>query len=150
VPGPRAAPKDTSKADSAKKAAEAKSKKPPTKVKPDSTPFDITVEAVDDAGTAARVALSAYGPVRRPLDIFVSRRSGRDKANYSTTYEIVLQTYVIPLGDLVRAQPNFNGSRLKTIRLVFDRTVAGTIVMSDIGLSKIDRGFLTVSAASDR
>ena len=150
VPGPRAAPKDTSKKDSTKKVAAAKPKKPPVKVKPDSTPFDLTVEAVDEAGTVARVPLSTYGPVRRPLDIFVGRRKGRDAANYATTFEIVLQTYVVPLADLLRAQPRFDASRLKTIRLVFDRTVAGTVVLSDIGLSKIDRGFLTVSAASDR
>jgi dienelactone hydrolase len=150
VPGPRAAPKDTSKADSAAKAAAAKSKKPAIKVKPDSTPFDLTVEAVDDAGNAARVALSAYGAVRRPLDIYVNRRRGRDKSNYATTYEVVLQTYVIPLADFVRAKPGFDPARLKTLRLVFDRTVAGTIVLSDIGVSKIARGFMTVSAASSR
>jgi dienelactone hydrolase len=150
TPGPRAAPKDSSKADSTKKVAAAKSKKPPIKVKPDSTPFDLTLEVVDDAGNSARVPLSAYGPVRRPLDIYVGRRKGRDKANYATTYEIVLQTYVVPLADFVRARPGFETARLKTIRLVFDRTVAGTIVLSDIGLSKIDRGFLTLSAASGR
>ena len=150
VPGPRAAPKDTSKKDSTKKVAAAKPKKPAVKVKPDSTPFDLTVEVVDEAGTVARVPLSAYGPVRRPLDIFVSRRKGRDPANYASTFEIVLQTYVVPLADLLRVQPRFDASRLKTIRLVFDRTVAGTVVLSDIGLSKIDRGFMTVSAASDR
>jgi len=80
----------------------------------------------------------------------VNRRKGRDPANYATTFEIVLQTYVVPLADLLRAQPRFDASRLKTIRLVFDRTVAGTVVLSDIGVSKIDRGFMTVSAASDR
>ena len=122
----------------------------PIKVKPDSTPFDLTIEVVDVAGNAARVPLSAYGPVRRPLDIYVSRRKGRDKANYATTYEVVLQTYVVPLADFVRAQPGFDAGRLKAIRLVFDRTVAGTVVLSDIGLSKIDRGFMTVSAASGR
>jgi dienelactone hydrolase len=150
VPGPRAAPKDTSKADSAAKAAASKTKKPPVKVKPDSTPFDLTVEAVDAAGTVARVPLSAYGPVRRPLDIYVNRRSGRDKANFATTYEVVLQTYVVPLSDLARAQPRFDARTLKSVRFVFDRTVAGTIVLSDVGLSKIDRGFMTLSAASGR
>ncbi len=150
TPGPRAAPKDTSKADSAKKGAAAKSRKPPVKVKPDSTPFDLTVEAVDDAGTAARVPLSAYGPVRRPLDIFVMRRKGRDKAQFASTHEIVLQTYVIPLADFVRATPAFQPARLRTVRLVFDRTVAGTVIMSDIGVSRINRGFMTLSAASGR
>jgi hypothetical protein len=150
APGPRGAPKDTSKADSATKAAAAKSKKPPVKVKPDSTPFDLTVELVDAAGHTARRPLSAYGPVRRPLDIFVNRRKGRDKSNFATTYEIVLQTYVMPLGDFVRSAPSFDASRLKSVRLVFDRTVAGTIVLSDVGVSKIARDFLTVSAASGR
>lgn len=150
APAPRAAPKDTSKADSTQKAAAAKSKKRAMKVKPDSTPFDLTIEVVDVAGNAARVPLSAYGPVRRPLDIYVSRRKGRDKANYATTYEVVLQTYVVPLADFVRAQPAFDAGRLKAIQLVFDRTVAGTVVLSDIGLSKIDRGFMIVSAASER
>ncbi|MGQ0538753.1 MAG: alpha/beta hydrolase family protein, partial [Gemmatimonadaceae bacterium] len=83
TPSPRAAPKDSGKADTSKKGA-AKPKKPSVKVKPDSTPFNLSVEIVDATGTAARLPLGIYGPIRRPLDIYVGRRKGRDKANYAT------------------------------------------------------------------
>jgi len=41
----------------------------------------------------------------------------------------------MPLGDFVRASPQFDPSHLRSIRLVFDRLVAGTVVVDDIGLS---------------
>jgi hypothetical protein len=48
---------------------------------------------------------------------------------------MVLQTYVMPLADFVQASPQFDPRRLRSIRLVFDRLVAGTVVVDDIGIS---------------
>jgi hypothetical protein len=106
-PGPRAAPKDTTKKDStAKKAAPAKRPPPPKKPSgPDTTVFDLSVEIVDAAGTAAKVPLSAYGPVRRPVEAYIYRRAGRDKLRFGSLSEIVLQTYVIPFEEWRRVAP---------------------------------------------
>jgi len=147
TPGPRAAAKDSTKADSTKADSAAKRpapKKPAPKPPPkDSLPVEITVEVVDGAGQAARVVLSRYGPVRRPVEVTVYRRKGRDKRSFAALYELVLQTYTIPLADLAAAEPRFDPSRLATVRLVFDRTIAATIVLTDVGLTTPDPAFLT-------
>ncbi|MEO8624056.1 MAG: MFS transporter [bacterium] len=153
-PGPRALPKDTTKADTSKagkaradsiKADSIKNAPPAPKksTEPDTIPIEITVELVDSAGHSARLPLSRFGTIRRPLDTKVYRREGRDDQRFATTFELVPQTFVMPLADFAKIAPTFNSGTLKTIRLVFDKTAAATVVVSDIGWSqKIDPAFL--------
>jgi dienelactone hydrolase len=143
-PGPRQPPKDTTKkADSA-------ARRPPRpktpKAAPDTTPMDLTVELVDAYDRTARLRLSAYGPVRRPLESHIYRRAGRDKLRFATTYEIVLQTYTLPLADFVRAAPGFDARQVRKIRWVFDRTEAGTIHLDNIGLSSMRPEYFVAEA----
>lgn len=142
-PGPRQPARDTTKkADSTAKKPPAK--KPPTpKAVPDTTPIDLSVVAVDADGKVARVALSTYGPVRRPLASYVYRRAGRDKLRFATTFEVVLQTYTIPVADFVRATPGFDPSRVTSVRWLFDRTEAGTVLLDNIGFSRMRPEFYT-------
>ncbi len=144
-PGPRKAAVDTTKSDSARKAAAKKpaSKPPAKKDVKDTTPVNLTVEVVDTDGDTARVALDRYGVPRRPLEIQVMRRAVREKQRFANTHEIVLQTYVIPLADFARTQPRFDAARLAAIRFVFDRAVAGTVILDDVGLSAINPAFFT-------
>ena len=146
-PGPRQPAKDSlSSRDSTKQAA-AKAKTKPPRAKgtppPDSTPFDLSIEAIDASGHVARVALSAYGAPRRPLEAYVYRRAGRDKQRFANVYELVLQTYVIPLADFGRATPGFDPSRLTHVRWRFDRTEAGTVLLDNIGFAHIPAAFDT-------
>ena len=150
TPGPRkTGPDTTKKADSSgakgKPAAKpaGNKKKPDEKAKPDTTPMDLSVELVDAAGGTARVALSQFGKPRRPLEITVYRRKGRDKAAFPNPYELVLQTYVMPVKEFARGT-SFDASRIRSIRLVFDRTRVGQVVVDDIGFSAIDPAYLAV------
>jgi hypothetical protein len=130
-PAPRAAPRDSTKGDSTKKP-----KAPPKKKEEaDSTPVDLTVEMVDAAGHTARLPLSRFGTVRRPLEARVYRRSGRDTQRFANIFELIPQTFVLPLADFEKAAPQFEPGKLKSVRLVFDLSVAGTVVVEDIGLS---------------
>jgi dienelactone hydrolase len=150
TPGPRKTPPDTArKADSSgakgKPAAKpaAGPKKPAPKKEPaDTTPVDLTVELVDAAGATARVPLSRFGAVRRPLEITVYRRKGRDKTAFPNMHELVLQTYVMPFTEFVRTSGAFDASRVRTIRLVFDRTRVGQVVLDDVGFSTMDPAYL--------
>jgi dienelactone hydrolase len=152
TPGPREPAKDSTKAkeDSAAKKKTDPAPKPGKAETKDTLPIDITIEAQDRAGVTVRIPLSRYGPVRRPLEMTVSRRKGEDRRDYTTLYELVLQTYVIPLGDLVTSEPRFNPSTLTEVRLVFDRADAGTVVVSDVGLSNPDPAFLIPSIVANR
>lgn len=144
-PGPRKTPKDTSSKDStannADKASDAKQDDAPstgdTKPTPkDSSPPDLSVEVVDGSGRTARLALSEFGPVRRPITSYVYRRKGRDEARFGALYEQVLQTYVIPLERFTRATPGFTASDVREIRLVFDKTAVGQVHVDNIGITQ--------------
>jgi dienelactone hydrolase len=149
TPGPRKTqPDSTKKADSsgtkAKPPAKPTGGKKPEPKKPaaDTTPPDLSVELVDASGATARLPLSRFGAVRRPLEITVYRRKGRDKNNFANTYELVLQTYVMPVADFSKASSAFDASRVRTVRLVFDRTQVGQVVVDDIGFSTMDPAYL--------
>ncbi len=153
-PGPRAAARDTTKkTDSSAKAAPKKPapKKPAAKEpKPDTVPVDLSIEATDAAGRTALVPLSTYGVVRRPLEAYVYRRAGRDKQRFANVYEIVLQTYTLPLADFARATTGFDPSRITRVRWLFNRTVAGTVILDNIGFSNMLPEFTAVSAGAAR
>jgi hypothetical protein len=138
-PGPRSAAKDSTKKDSTK----SKPKRPESKKdEKDTTTIDFTVELVDANNVTARLPLTRFGAPRRPLETHVLRRADREQSQFANTYELVLQTYVMPLADFVAVSPQFAPDKLKSIRLVFDRAVAGTVIVDDIGVSAIDPAFL--------
>ncbi|MDE0257307.1 MAG: MFS transporter [Gammaproteobacteria bacterium] len=99
----------------------------------DDEPVDLSVVVTDAEGESAAVRLSDYGPIRRPLETVVRRRNDAD--SFDNQWELVLQSFSIPLADLVEANPSLDLARLREIRLVFDRTAAGTVVVDDIGFS---------------
>lgn len=140
-PGPRSLPKDPDKseADDRKPPAARKppAKKAPKKPKeePDRTPIDLTVELVDTAGHVARLPLSRFGIARRPLDARIYRRAGRDAQRFSSIFELIPQTFVMPAADFEQTAPEFDPRQLAMIRLVFDRSEAGTILLEHVGLS---------------
>jgi hypothetical protein len=132
-PAPDSTKRDSTERDSTKRAAAPP--RPRAAAKTDPPPIDLTLEVVDAAGTAARVPLSRYAPVRRPLETRILRRADRERQQFQNLYEIVLQSYLVPFADLVTAEPRFDPSRLRQIRLVFDRAVAGTVIVDEIGVT---------------
>jgi hypothetical protein len=143
-PGPRSPAKDTTKkADSSKKTTPPP-KKPDAKAEKDTTPVDLTIEVTDAGGRSARLPITRFGVPRRPLEIHILRRHDEEQQRYPTQYEMVLQTYVLPLADFVRASPQFDPTHLRSIRLVFDRLVAGTVVVDDIGVSSSATPFIVL------
>ncbi len=151
-PKPRAAAKDTTKGKSAADSGKAKAKPPKKPKEPkkkpevkDSLPMQLSVEAVDAAGVAVRLPISRYGVARRPLEATVMRRKGSDKSSFGSLFELIPQTYVIPLADFRAKDPHFDPATLRTIRWVFDGTLAGTVIMADVGLSNTAGAFLTPS-----
>ena len=106
-------------------------------------PIDLTVEVADRAGRTARVALGDYGPVRRPLDVYVLRRRDLEEERFQTHWELIQQTYSIPLGDFVALNPDLDLAALAKIRFVFDRVHAGEVTIDQVGLSELEPGFLS-------
>ncbi len=100
-------------------------------------PLDLSIELVDAAGHTARLPLSRYGAIRRPLEMNVLRRPGWDKRRFRTMYELVLQSYALPLSDFVAKNPALDPGTLRQVRFVFDRSDAGTVVVDDIGFARL-------------
>ena len=106
-------------------------------------PIDLSIEVVDAAGRSASVPLSDYGPVRRPLKMRILRRADQER-RFANRYELLLQSYSIPLADFRRLRPALDLRALKEVRLVFDRSAAGTVVLDDVGFAFLDPAYEAV------
>lgn len=142
-PGPRTP--DKPKTDEDDKPKPAAPKKPPAKKpepkkeddkdKKDEPPVELTIELVDAAGHTAQLPIDRYGIARHPLEANVYIRKGRDASRFTNNFELIPQTFLMPLADFATAAPGFDPSTLATVRLLFDKTVAGTIILEHVGLS---------------
>ena len=101
----------------------------------------LTVAAVDADGDTARVSLAGYGPLRRPLTIRVLRRRDLEDDRFANPWELILQHFSIPLADFTAENGAFDPTALRAILLVFDRTEKGTVVVDDVGLSRLHPAF---------
>ncbi len=109
----------------------------PRKTGKDTVPPDFTIEIEDSAGHVARVPLSSLGAVRMPIESYVYRRKGRDKAQFFALSEQVMQTYVAPMSLFRQANDSFDPGSLSLIRLLFDRKPVGTALFDDVGLTRL-------------
>ena len=140
TPGPRrtTARRDTSARDSTARTTRPRSApRPKAPAGRDTVPPDFTLELEDSTGTVVRLPVSTFGPVRMPIESYVYRRRGRDKSQFPTLSEPVLQTYVAPLAAFVEANAAFKVDALRTVRLVFDRKPVGAILLDDIGVTRL-------------
>jgi len=108
----------------------------------DDPDVDLTVEVEDGSGRTARVTLSDYGAIRRPLETYVMRRSDQESTRFQDSWELILQTFSIPLGDFTADNDSLNLSTLTTVRFIFDRVHAGEVAFDQIGFSGLDPAFL--------
>jgi hypothetical protein len=92
------------------------------------------VEVVDASGNSARVPLSRYGAIRRPLEMSILRRRDLEPQRFPNQWELILQDYSIPMSHLVEASPGFQPDRIAEIHLVFDQAPAGSVVVGEIGI----------------
>ena len=144
MPGPRRARSDSTAADSARERPD-RPDSPRRRDDEELPPIDLSIEVVDAAGTTASVPLSHYGVVRRPLEAWILMRRDLERSRFARQSEIVLQTYSIPLADLRRARPALDLASLSAVRFVFDRAVAGTVIIDDIGFARLDPAFMPLA-----
>jgi hypothetical protein len=107
----------------------------------DKPPVDLSIEVVDALGERASLPLSRYGAIRRPLETWILRRRDVEEDRFGAQSELVLQSYSLPLADFTAANPSLDTRRLTEIRFLFDRVVAGTVVIDDIGFANPDPAF---------
>ncbi|MCI0432947.1 MAG: S9 family peptidase [Gemmatimonadetes bacterium] len=143
MPGPRREKRDSTAADSTPAARASDS---PRRADDDELPpIDLSIEVVDAAGQTARLPLSDYGVIRRPLETWILMRRDIERSRFARQSEIVLQTWSVPLADFRRATPSLDLAGLRAVRFVFDRAVAGTVILDDIGFATLDPAFVPVA-----
>jgi len=141
MPGPRRAPQSESQSpDSAQRAGRRPSTPRPDPDAP-KPPVDLSIELIDASGQRASLPLSRYGAIRRPLETWILRRRDLERSRFGSLAETVLQTYTLPLADFLRANPRLDIRQLTDVRFVFDRAVAGTVIIDEIGFATLDPAF---------
>jgi dienelactone hydrolase len=143
MPGPRAEPKDsTAAADSAASANRPRPRPEKRDEDEELPPVDFSIVLTDANGVSSALPVSNYGVVRRPLESWVLMRRDLERSRFASQSEIVLQTYSLPLADFRAAAPALDVRRIRSIRFLFDRAMAGTIIVDDIGFAALDPAYL--------
>ncbi|MCZ6917190.1 MAG: hypothetical protein O7I93_10470 [Gemmatimonadetes bacterium] len=144
-PGPRRPPRDSAATD-VDSASNRDRERDEDEDDEDDEPIDLSIEVTDSQGETAKVPLSRYGPVRKPLEMHIMRRGDQEKQRFDDLFEMVLQSYSVLLQDFVDANAALDLASLTQIRFVFDIAPAGTVVLDDVGFSAMDDAFTRVSA----
>ncbi len=116
--------KDEEGEDNGKKAKEEdESKKKPEAI-------DFTLELTDRTGNVARLPLSHYSKLQPQIEAEVVKASFM---NDTPASEVVYQTFDFPLADFAAANPKLDPAALHSLRLIFDRTEKGVIILDEVG-----------------
>lgn len=122
--------------DAEKKAKAAKKKQRSEREKKDGKEsLDLTVELVAADGTVARLPLSHFRPVPVPLESHFTKLENESDL-YGKAWEPVLQTFELPLAAFTAAKPGFTPAKLREVRLVFDRSPEGVVILDDLGFEE--------------
>ncbi|MBT7502890.1 MAG: hypothetical protein HN645_08215, partial [Gemmatimonadales bacterium] len=104
-------------------------------------PVDLSVELEDAAGRTAKVTLSEYGAIRRPLETYVMRRGDQEAQRFADNWDLILQSFAIPLTDFMDANADLDVRQLTAVRFVFDKATAGEVVIDQIAFAELDPAF---------
>ena len=102
-------------------------------VDPRPAPLDFTIEIETAGGVVARFPLSRLAPLPPMPRVRFTKWRFLDRAFYEQETEPAFQTYELPLR--MFEAPGWP-SRISEIRLVFDRTPAGAIAVTEVGFSR--------------
>lgn len=97
---------------------------------------DFTVELVGRDGRVAALPLSAFRPLQPVLKVRLTKWDAFEQEAYKAAWEPVFQTFELPLDRFRTAQTGFAPGALKAIRLRFDRTPKGVILLDQIGTAQ--------------
>jgi dienelactone hydrolase len=108
-------------------------KDPKDAAKGDETPkpIDLTVEVEDAGGRTARLPLGRFRLLQPQVEAQVPKAAWLTAEKRS---ELVFDAFEIPLAAFREATPGLDPSRLRAVRLLFDRTEKGVIVLDDLAI----------------
>lgn len=99
-------------------------------------PLDFTVELVTQSGVAVSLPLSHFRRLHPLLKSRFTKADALEKKRYESATEPILQFFELPLSAFVEAEPAFQPDELVTIRLVFDLSLEGVIILDRVGFAE--------------
>ena len=93
----------------------------------------MLISAAATDGPTASLPLSRFGLLFPPLES-VFTRSSLTEGRYKS-FEPTLQTFSIPLAQFTGANPEFRPEALGVVRLRFDRTEKGVVILDRVGFT---------------
>jgi hypothetical protein len=94
---------------------------------------DLSLVLEDAAGETASLSLRDLGPGAPPLRVQFLKLERWSRDAFGPAWEPELRRYDAPLARFVAANPKLDPSRLTAVRLRFDRSPSGMIVLDDLG-----------------
>jgi len=85
---------------------------------------------VDDAGEVARLPLSHFSLLQPQIEAQLGKAAFMSPL---PTSEAVFQHFEYPLADFAAVNPALDPANLAAVRLVFDRSPAGVVVLDNLG-----------------
>jgi hypothetical protein len=105
----------------------------------DENPTDFTVMLESANGAEARLPVSRFRVLRPSIPVRFTKLEYLDRLLYKEPSEPVFQSVDLPLRDFMEAGSGFDPKRLSRMRLIFDRTPACDILISQIGVAQASR-----------
>lgn len=115
-----------------------------SKKKPEATDFTVELESAN--GVTSRFALSRFGVLPPPFKVRFTKLAMLDDIAYEKDAEPVFQTIDLPLAAFAAQAKGFDVSRIKAIRLRFDRTMSRVVILSQLGFENVPAAALSESA----
>lgn len=101
----------------------------------DEEPLDLSVELESSSGSRVSILLSDHRLLVPPLESRFTK--SKDESDwYGPAWSPVLQTFEIPLSAFLAVAPDFDITRLKTIRFIFDQRPEGVLILDDVGFAE--------------
>ena len=97
-------------------------------------PIDFTLEIEDTLGQRASITLQRVITIMPPLKAQFTRYKTVEK-HFGSSSEPVLQTVNIPMREFQSINKHLNTRHIKAIRMIFDRSKKGVIMIDEIGFT---------------
>lgn len=94
---------------------------------------DFSIEVADTRGNAVTVQASEFAQLIPPVRVRYLKNAARNREQYNADWEPVLQHVEIPLSALLAREPQLQLDALRFVRLHFDRSPEGVLILDRIG-----------------
>ncbi len=94
---------------------------------------DFSVELVAFDGASVKLPLSEFLPIRASLPAAFTKLRMIDRIRYGSATEAVLQDHRLPMAKFLATDPSLSLEYVREIRLVFDRSPRGLVILGEVG-----------------